>query len=192
MPNEEHPEIQDIDKPKELYHASPDRNIAIFEPRAEGVRDPDEGPVVFGTPYKAYASMFLVNADDRWTSLGRYNNIWVCVIGDVEKYISRDRGGAIYKLNPKHFHSDPHRNMYEIEWVSKEPVTPQSKEEFESGLKAMITLGVKVYVMKLEKFEEFKLLKKNQRHEEAGKILLTLIPETLETISRFREIKDHI
>lgn len=45
-------------RPKILYHASPNRSINVFEPRREKVRDPEEGPVVFATPDKALASAF--------------------------------------------------------------------------------------------------------------------------------------
>jgi hypothetical protein len=36
-------------KPQYLYHASSNKDIKIFEPRAESARHPKEGPKVFAT-----------------------------------------------------------------------------------------------------------------------------------------------
>jgi hypothetical protein len=39
----ETPKKQEVLKPEFLYHASINRNISEFEPRAESIRDPSEG-----------------------------------------------------------------------------------------------------------------------------------------------------
>ncbi len=177
------------EKPKKLFHASPNKNIDIFEPRAERVRDPGEGPVVFGTPDKSYASMFLVRLDDTCTSKGKFNNgSWICVIGDIQKYLSLDHGGAIYTLASETFDTDPQRNMHEIDWVSRVPVHPENKEVFDSGLEAMISLGVSVYVMSKDEFEIFNQLKLQKQFKEAIDMLKTIKPETLDTITRYSEL----
>lgn len=62
-------------KPAALYHASGNRDIEEFEPRNRHTRDRSEGPVVFGTPDKAVASMFLVHDDDRWSEKGLHNGV---------------------------------------------------------------------------------------------------------------------
>jgi len=54
----------EIGKPSVLYHASQNRNVELFEPRAKSYRDRKEGPVVFGTPELPFATMFIVDSDD--------------------------------------------------------------------------------------------------------------------------------
>ena len=63
-------------KPKFLYHTSQNHDIGVLEPRAESVRDPNEGAVVFVTPNLPYATMFLVNSDDIWTSQSRFGSFF--------------------------------------------------------------------------------------------------------------------
>lgn len=151
----EHIGAPEIPKPSHLYHASPNRNITAFEPRMESVRDPIEGPVVFATPDKAYASMFLVESDDSWTIKGKYGREqpWVAIISDEPRFRAADRGGALYELPTKSFHSDPQRNMADIEWTSKENIVPVNKEDFDSALEAMETAGVEVYFVDKTTFD---------------------------------------
>jgi len=168
-------ENKELDKPKFLYHSSSNSEITEFEPRAESIRDPEEGPVVFATPDKTYASMFIVPSNDKWTSKGRWDSeTWTHVIGDIERYKKLDKGGTIYKLDSETFESDENRNMHTIEWTSKDSVTPVGKETFPSGLKAMIELGVEVYAMPPKQFEQFRQLNKESRHEEAREMLQNL------------------
>lgn len=131
-------------KPKFLYHASSNRNVEILEPRAESIRDPNEGPVVFATPNKTYASMFLVPSDDSWTSKGQFNEQYYHAISDEKRYKKLDKGGAIYTLKPDTFETDLTKSMKQREWMSKKSVKPVKKEVYESGLEAMKQLGVRV------------------------------------------------
>ncbi len=136
--------------PSALYHSSAHRDIESLEPRAESIRDPQEGPVVFATPDKAYAAMFIVPAGDSWTARGRFSTEddhgpWHMVINGRERFSEADKGGAIYSLPVDQFKSDLHRNMAGTEWASATPVKPTTKEEYNSGLVAMKALGVKVY-----------------------------------------------
>ena len=64
-----------IKKPKVLYHASPRRGLQKIEAREGRVRDSEEGPVVFGTPEKAYASCFLLQGtNDSWLMMLQWSN----------------------------------------------------------------------------------------------------------------------
>ena len=159
------------EKPEHLYHASANRDIEIFKPRAESVRDEDEGPVVFATPDKAYAAMFIVSTDDKWTSKSRNNGSYTCVIGNIDRYRSSDNGGAIYEMASDKYVTTPDKGMGSKEWISKEPVTPERADIYESGLEAMIELGVNVYVMEQEEFDVFNSLKQQGEYEEAFKML---------------------
>ncbi len=156
----EAPKGPEILKPAFLYHASDDINISEFEPRAESIRDPAEGPVVFATPSKAFASMFIVKTNDTWTKKSRFgsdnSDVFVTVIADRERFLQRDKGGSIYTLSSETFETDPSKGMGKNEWVSSKPVKPVKNETYSSGLDAMIDLGVQVYFVDEAKFREIK------------------------------------
>ncbi len=156
MTSVEIPIKQESLKPEFLFHASPNRSIDEFEPRAVSVRDPREGPVVFGTPSKEGASMFIVNTDDNWTKKARFNGVYVTVISDKERFLASDHGGSIYTLPSGAFYMDKTKVGGRNEWVSKEPVKPTRREDYESGLQAMLELGVQVYFVDEAKFQEIK------------------------------------
>lgn len=150
------------EKPTILYHSSLVRDIQEFEPRAETTRDVTEGPVVFATPDKGYASMFMVPTDDSWTAKGRFTTDgkvepWHIVISDRERFNELDIGGMIYILNPSSFISDPDRNMHSIEWTSKNAVIPIGGEEYASALEAMYENGVNVFFTDLETFNRISM-----------------------------------
>ncbi|MFA5413392.1 MAG: hypothetical protein WC348_02535 [Patescibacteria group bacterium] len=144
-------------KPPFLYHASSNRDIKKFEPRAKSTRDPKEGPVIFATPDLALATAFLVSeTDDRWSLIGKINDIPYVVIKDKERFLKCDKGGSIYKFNSDSFSFDPHKGMGEDEWVSKKPVAPVEKTEVPSALEAMIENGVQVFFVDEGTFNKIK------------------------------------
>ena len=144
-------------KPPFLYHASANKEIKTFEPRAKSVRDPKEGPVIFATPDLALATTFLVNeANDSWTQIGKINGVPYMVIRDKKHFMRRDKGGSIYKFNSGGFTSHPHRGMGDDEWVSKDPVTPVEKTDVKSALEAMIENGVQVFFVDTKTFNSVK------------------------------------
>lgn len=143
-------------KPDVLYHASTNKNIEEFQPRAETVRDPNEGPVVFATLDKAFASMFLVPSNDSWSMIGDFNGVKVIVISDEAKYKALDKGGAIYSFSNKNFDNDPQKNTSKMEWTSKEPVKPENKEISKSAIETMLENGVQTYFVDKATFEKIK------------------------------------
>lgn len=148
-----------MDKPSILYHASPHKRISVIEARNKTVRNLDEGPVVFATPYIDYASCFIVNTDDNWTRIskfGQLGNFWNIIISDKQRFINLDKGGAIYELPPDTFYRDKTKGTIESEWVSKIPVKPIKKRIYESGLKAMLINGVHVFFVSKEVFKQIK------------------------------------
>ncbi|HUW21431.1 MAG TPA: hypothetical protein VMW41_02060 [Candidatus Bathyarchaeia archaeon] len=160
-------------QPKFLYHASQNRNIKILKPRAKSIRSSDEGPVVFASPDKAYASMFLVPSDDCWTSKGQFDGWYYQAISEEERYRKLDKGGAIYTFKSNTFKSDPTRGMREKEWISKEPVKPVKKEIYESGLDAMMQLGVKVVFISPAVFSRFRQMLRRGLIKEAFKLIFS-------------------
>lgn len=159
-------------KPPALFHASPDTKIEVFEPRAESVRDLQEGKLVFATADKRVAAMFLVPSTDDWAQKSKFNNDPVAVISDRQRFEQLDKGGAIYSLPPESFKSDPVKGMGESEWVSKEPVRPLGKEVYKSGLQAMLGLGVAVYFVDTETYQKIR-----SAEDHGFEILSSLKPE---------------
>jgi hypothetical protein len=165
-----------MSKPNLLYHASANRNLTILEPRKESFRDPNEGPVIFATPYIDYASCFIVKTDDSWVRISRFGQKqpWNIIISDINKFKNADQGGAIYELPAKSFYCDINKGMRESEWVTTENITPISKKTYDSGLKAMIENGVKVYFVPKKVFAE---IIKSEDHGYA--IIQLLMPYSL-------------
>ena len=123
------------------------------------MRDASEGPVVFATPSKAYASCFMVKTDGSWVAISSWDGgkTWYFICSDKERFLENDKGGSIYTFkNIGQFSTDPTKGTGDNEWVSREPVKPVDKEEFESGLDAMLSLGVKIYFVSKDQFEEMR------------------------------------
>lgn len=156
MPSQPPP---DFKKPSILFHGSSNRTIKEFLPRAKGVRDPNEGPVVFASLEKAAASIFMHPSHDEIKSTGRMNGVWYCLIGNPKRYLEQDQGGAIYTLPSNNFTFNPNKGLGYQEWTSKTPVKPLSKKEYASCLDAMLQLGVQVYMQDTEKLQAFRNMK---------------------------------
>jgi len=162
------------DKPKYLYHASPNRDIEVFEPREGAHRGLDEGPVVFATPNKIYVSMFLVKTDDSWAQFGFFSDVPYFICADRKRYMESDKGGAIYTLPSDSFASDPvHAGMVREEYTSKVAVRPVDKVEYNSGLQAMIDNNVNIYFVDKDTFTK---MKKAEDH--GWNIIKNLSPES--------------
>lgn len=145
-----------LQKPKYLYHASQNSDIDVLEPRAESVRDPSEGPVVFATANLLYVTMFLVNSDDSWTVQGKFGGTFYKVISDKNRFLEADKGGTIYTLPNDTFYCDLEKGMGKEEWVSKEAVEPIKKQYYHSGIEAMIDSGVQVYFVDKQTFQKIR------------------------------------
>lgn len=164
-----------------LYHASPNKHIEIFEPRNEHVRDINEGPVVFATPHKDLASCFLFKNDDSWVNISRFNDVQVIIISDSEKFVVEDQGGSIYELPVGTFLHEI-RGDAKDEWTSRVAVKPKDKIDYSSSLKAMLELGVQVYFVDKSIFEKI-----NDSKDNGMAILRT---QTSENQLRNKNIKD--
>lgn len=149
------------EKPAVLYHASSNKNIDVFEPRKEKVRDPKEGPRIFATPDKRLATIFLVPTDDRWATSGLFGTTPYLVVSDEKRFREMDMGGAIYSLPSDSFVSDPDKGLRELEWTSASSVRPIGKEEYDSALEVMLRSGVQVYFVDRQTFE---LIQKSEDH----------------------------
>lgn len=130
---------------KAVYHASRNLNVEEFQPRSASIRDPNEGAVVFATPSKALATMFMANTSDSWVTCGLQNRVPYIVISDRHRFEAGDHGGAIYTLPGDTFVADPSKGMGEMEVTSKSAVKPIAKQVYKSALAAMLEHGVQVY-----------------------------------------------
>lgn len=162
-------ENKEIPRPKFLYHASSNKNISVFEPRNQSIRDPGEGKMVFGTPDLSFATMFLVRSKDDWSHKGKFKGVYYNVINDRKRFEEMDKGGSIYILPSESFTTDSTKGMGTIEWFSKVPVKPIKEIDYSSGLQAMLDNGVQVYFVDKETWN--KIQNSNDRgHEILSKL----------------------
>lgn len=136
-----------------LYHASDNKNIKVLQPQMKSVRNNNEGPVVFATPNLALASCFIVNVDDSWADMGRFNDVVYFICNDEIRFKQADKGGTIYVLDSDGFEADPNKGMGLNEWINKNSVVPKDKIEYKSGLQAMIENNVKIFFVDPKKFD---------------------------------------
>ena len=160
-----------LEKPPVLFHASKNQNIEVFEPRAEKSRDINEGPLVFATPSRAMAAIFLVDTDDSWVQSGAQNNVPYIIISDEEKFRNLDTGGAVYSLPNNTFENDPEKGLRELEWTSKDAVLPVEKETVASALDDMLMHGVKVFFVNKEVYDQIQ-----NASDDGESIVKSLVP----------------
>lgn len=104
-------------KPAVLYHASPNKNLDVLEPRAESVRHKDEGSVVFATTDNQDGiTKFLVKNGG---IMSRINGVHIHVIKNGEEYIKNDKGGAVYEVPSDTFTLETKFGGGRNEWTSK-------------------------------------------------------------------------
>jgi hypothetical protein len=145
-------------KPEILYVAAKTRGIKELIPQKGRYRNLNEGAVVFSTPDKALASIFLINNhDDIWVNLGYFNDIpYVVINKNKEQFMEQDKGGSIYEVSSDTFDFDPNLGMKEKEWTSYLPVKTLKENYYDSSLETMIENGVNVYFVDNEQFNEIK------------------------------------
>lgn len=135
-----------MEKPKILYHGSSEIELGELRPHQRSFRDEHEGPLIFATPNKALATIFMAKEENSVRASGFMNDILYAVIcRNREDFIAEDNGGAVYELSSEHFSYDPHKGLREMEWTSKIPVKPISLVVYDSVLQAMLESGVQVY-----------------------------------------------
>jgi hypothetical protein len=146
---------REIEKPAILYHGSINHDINEFTPRQGRFRDKDEGAVIFSTPDKGLAAIFLIEGhNDDWTNIGKFNGIpYVVIQSNREDYIKNDKGGTIYDFSSDDFECDQNKGMGTDEWVSRKTVKPTNKVKYDSVLNAMLENNVQVYFVDKETFK---------------------------------------
>ena len=148
--------IESKERPETLYIGTQTKGIKEFTPRRGNYRDENEGAVIFSTPDKALALVFMMkDHNDSWTKIGYYRDILVIVICmDREEYIKKDKGGVIYEVPSDSFDYNPNLGMGEKEWTSREPVKPINETSYASSLDTMVDNGVQVYFVDKTTFKD--------------------------------------
>ncbi len=176
------------EKPAVLYVSAQTKGIEELVPMEGRNRGEDEGSVIFSTPDKALASIFLVNGhNDSWMQIGYFNDILVVIIkSDREEFIKNDRGGSMYTVSSETFDFDPDKGMGEKEWTSSKPVRTQSETNYSSALETMTDNGVQVYFVDEETFDEI-----NRSRDHGLSILLNEISDNERRgNNNFKSLKD--
>lgn len=157
-----------MDRPKYLYHASPQKNLKKIMPRANTLpRDFHKGPVVFATDDFSFSTEFIVPTDDSWANGGAFSGVCYFVISDRERFAKLDNGGFIYLVPSETFERFNNR-----EWTSKEPVRVESSVYFDSGLEAMLVTGIQVYFVNSDTYSEIQ-----NAHDHGASILNSIESE---------------
>ena len=86
-----------MDKPEFMYHASSELDVQEFEPRNDYPRYKGEENLVFATPYKEVAAMFLVPKSIP-TIISKYGETYAVFINGSEEDLSLNDKGEQYIL----------------------------------------------------------------------------------------------
>ena len=146
---------ENVEKPPVLFHASTKNDIETFEPRAETKPAPEDGPAIFATHDKAYATAFLTKWDDSWVQLSKFNETVVMIISDHDRFVEADKGGTLYEMPSENFENAPLGENH-LEWKSVEKIKPTKATAFTSALDTMIENGVQVYFVSADEFKKIK------------------------------------
>ena len=149
-------------KPKFLYHGSQYKDLVVIEPRKISYRKKSDKERIYATPYITFASCFIVPINDSWTNISSFskakNDIGtqIVIISDKQRFLNLDKGGAIYKIKSDGFVpiEQGSAGLIKKEWFSEKPAEVISKITYASGLKAMLSHGVKVYFIDKDTFRK--------------------------------------
>jgi hypothetical protein len=143
--------MEDIEKettkerPKVLYHGSPNKDIEEFEPRGNSHRD--EPPAVYATPEKYLATIYMHKSTGMVGFAGKSLVPYAVLFGPREEVMGLDQGGSLYVFSSDSFEPNPKGGHGEREWAAHVPVKPVSKEEFPSIIEEVMKEGMQVYVV---------------------------------------------
>jgi hypothetical protein len=136
-----------------LYHASPNKNLAILEPKRTLSKDRFVGNFVFATSDRKLAAMYLAN-NGVPVLLNVKEGPRIIICSNADTYIQNDKGGAIYEVPADSFQPTPQAGLEDSEVVSEVPVVPLNKTIYQTSLDAMKEMGVQVYFVAKDVFDE--------------------------------------
>lgn len=137
-----------------LYHASPDKNLEIIEPKKTLSKDVYIGDYVFATSDKKLAVMYLATRGNYTYMEPRGNEPFIVICAKPKEYLVHDEGGAIYILSSDTFEKTPQIELKDFEMVSSVSVKPTKKETYNNSIEAMRRNGITIYFVSQPKFDE--------------------------------------
>jgi hypothetical protein len=146
-----------------LYHASPNKDLEIIEPKRTLSKNRCIGKYVFATSDKKLAAMYLATKGNATLMGFEHKNPWIVICANPNDYLEKDQGGAVYTLPAKTFSKTPQKGLEYSEMVSKKKVKPINKTIYKTSLQAMSEQRIKVYFVEQEKFNE--LLKSRDQNK---------------------------
>ena len=145
-----------------LYHSSPQKDLKIIEPQKTKVHDEYVGDYVFATTDKILATMYLCTKGHASLMESKHKNPWIVIVAEPSEFIKYDKGGAMYELPDDSFHKTPNPGLETFEMVSKNSITPLSKQVYDTFMQAMHDSGVTVYFVNQSTFDDILKTKDHQ------------------------------
>lgn len=155
-----------IEKPKFLYHGTPQIEIESVSPRTKNFST-EKKEFIFASPDRKVAISYMAKGDYSW-STGIYNGEYFIVLPITrDNFIEQDKGGAVYTFDSKNFRTNEDRKDYE--WVSEQEEKPVQKETFSSVLEIIESEGISIYFLDTDenynKYYSIKQASKRAAHE---------------------------
>jgi hypothetical protein len=138
-----------MSSPEFLYRGTPRKDVDQFTPKELVKVNGEDKLVVSATPDKTSATKFIVPTEGLGVKMGILDGIHYYLCADEDKFRGLDQGGAVYAISPQGFALSDIPDV----WVNLNSVRPISKEEFLSGLTAMVAAGVIVRFVSTEMLE---------------------------------------
>lgn len=140
--------------PKYLYHGSGQSGLKIIYPKKTLSKDEYIGDFVFASHNKTLAIMYM-------TVKGYYSLMstdttpaYIVICSDEKEYKKKDGEVSIYKLPSGSFETTPQEELKEYEFVSRQPVTPESFETYPNALTAFSQNNIDVYFVSKPVFDQ--------------------------------------
>ena len=132
-------------KPDILYHASENNDLIQLNPHTDEERLSHYGKLLFATPYRSLAAMFLAPKTQD-VQIMRFNDRFVFIVASSpEKFQQKDLGGTIYVLPSEKFSTHKDLNMPDTEYVTSDSVEPIGKYVYKSAIEAMKANDIQIY-----------------------------------------------
>jgi hypothetical protein len=140
---------------KFVYHASTKTNLRVIKPKRV-LYDKDGNPIgkyVFATHNIKYASMYLVKLGYFTLMNPSGHKPYIIIQSNSKKFISEDKGGAIYTLPDTFFSKTSQYGLEETERLSKKNVIPVEENTYKSSIEAMTRMGITIFFVDRKTFK---------------------------------------
>lgn len=156
-----------------LYHASPDKSLAVIEPKRTLSKDKYIGDYVFATEDPRLAAMYLASKGTALLMNVKSSPFSIVINANEQDYLASDKGGAVYKVPAATFEKTPQAGLEDSERISKVSTMPLEKKVYSSSIEAIQEAGVKIY------FVDSKTFTNLLNNPDQDKIIASLKPYNL-------------